>query len=78
MIRVSASPDQRYGVRLLNGVSSLGARQEIIKTAVEAAKKGIAVVEWTVPGKQKAARHNRAELINAEYRRQILGLWPKD
>jgi hypothetical protein len=71
MIKVTASPDQRYGVTLANGVSKMGSRQETIRTALEAAKKGIAVSGWVVPGKEKIARHHRAELIHAAYRREL-------
>jgi len=45
----------------------MGARKAIIKTAIEAAKEGIAVVAWTMPGKEKLARHHRSELIHAAY-----------
>ena len=71
MIKVNASQDQRYGVTLSNGVSMMGARQAIIKMAIEAAKEGVAVVAWTVPGKHKLDRQHRAELIHAAYRRQL-------
>ena len=69
MIKLNASPEMRDGVTLSNGVSKLGARQEMIKAAVEAAKEGISAVAWTVPGKEKLARHHRAELIHAAYQR---------
>lgn len=72
MIKATDRPDQRYGVTLASGVSKMGARQNIIKTASEVAKKGIAVGEWTVLGKEKIARQHRAELIHSAYRRQ----WP--
>jgi hypothetical protein len=71
MVKVSASPDQRYGVTLANGVLKMGARQEIIKTALEAAKLGIAVIGWIIPGREKLVRHHRAELIHAAYRREL-------
>jgi len=50
----------------------------MIKAAVEAAKEGISLVAWTVPGKEKLARQHRAELIDAAFQRQILSLHPKD
>jgi hypothetical protein len=72
MIKVNASPDQRYGVTLSNGVSRLGGRGAIINTAVEAAKQGIAIEAWTVPGNLESDRHYRAVLIYTEYERRML------
>ncbi len=71
MIKVNSSPDQRYGVTLSNGVSRLGGRLAIIKTAVEAAKQGVAIEAWTVPGSLAADRHYRAVLAYTEYERQL-------
>lgn len=71
MIRVSASPDQRYGVTLSDGVSIMGMRQAVLKTALDAAGKGIAVVEWIVPGKERIARRHRGELIQSAYLRRL-------
>jgi hypothetical protein len=71
MIKLKASPDMHYGVTLSNGVSKMGSRKAIIKTAVEAAKEGIAVVAWTVPGKLKISRHHRGELVHAEYQADL-------
>ena len=71
MIKVNASQDKRYGVTLSNGVSVMGARQVIIKTAAEAAKEGICVVAWTVPGKQNVRRLHAAEFLHSEYQRQL-------
>jgi|GEM_PF-2756274 len=70
MIKLNASPDMRYGVRLSNGAAKMGPRREILTIAIEAAKMGVEVVAWTVPGKQKLDRVHRAELIHAEYRRE--------
>jgi hypothetical protein len=44
MIKLNASPEMRDGVTLSNGVSKLGARQEMIKAAVERAKEGVSAV----------------------------------
>jgi hypothetical protein len=78
MVKISASPDTRYGVTLSNGVSTMGARGLILQTAVEAAKEGISVASWIVPGKLKLRRHHGAELLHAEYERQMLALQPRD
>jgi hypothetical protein len=48
---MSVLTNQRYGVTLTNGVSRLGGRDVLIKTAVEAAKQGIAVEATDSPGK---------------------------
>jgi hypothetical protein len=72
MVKISASPDTRYGVTLSNGVSTMGARRVILKTAVEAGNKDISVASWIVPGKHKLRRRHGAELLHAEYVRQML------
>jgi len=74
MIKISPSPDMRYGVTLLNSVSMMGSRKVILKTAVEAGKEGISVAIWIVPGKLKLERRHGAELLPAEYVRQMLAL----
>ena len=43
MVKLNASPDMRYGVRLSNGVSKMGPRREILTIAIEAAKVGVEV-----------------------------------
>jgi hypothetical protein len=78
MVKISASPDTRYGVTLSNGVSTMGARRLILETAIEAAKEGISVASWIVPGKLKLRRRHGAELLHAEYVRQMLPLRPMD
>jgi hypothetical protein len=78
MVKLNASPDMRYGVRLSNGVSKMGPRREILTIAIEAAKVGVEVVTWTVPGKQKIDRLHRAELIHTEYRGELPVLRPND
>jgi hypothetical protein len=78
MVKINPSPDTRYGVTLSNGVSKMGARKGILDFAIRAARDGITVVAWIVPGKLKVKRHNSAELLNGEYQRQILLLRPKD
>jgi hypothetical protein len=71
MIKVSASPDHRYGVTLSDGVSIMGMRQAIIKSALDAAGKGISVVEWIVPGKEKITRKNRGDLLHSAYLQRL-------
>jgi hypothetical protein len=44
----------------------------IINTAVEAAKQGIAIEAWTVPGNLESDRHCRAVLIYTEYEQMLL------
>jgi hypothetical protein len=78
LIKVNASPDGRYGVTLPNGVSKLGGRRTIINFALEAAKEGLAVVAWIIPGKEELDRDYRAAFIHAEYERQLLILRSKD
>jgi len=77
MVKISTSPDTRYGVTLSNGVSTMGARRLILKTAVEAGKEDISVASWIVPGKQKLRRCHGAELLHAEYLRQMLASPPR-
>ena len=78
MVKISPSPDARYGVTLSNRASTMGARRLILKTAVEAGKEGISVAIWIVPGRHKLRRRHGAELLLAEYARQMLALPPKE
>ena len=77
MVKIIASPDTRYGVRLSNRVSTIGARGLRLKAAIEAAKEGISVASWIVPGKLKLRRRHGAELLHAQYERQMLALPPR-
>ena len=56
--------------QVIEWCAKMGPRREILTIAIEAAKMGVEVVAWTVPGKQKLDRVHRAELIHAEYRRE--------
>jgi hypothetical protein len=56
---------------LSDGVSIMGMRQAIIKSALDAARKGISVVEWIVPGKERIARKNRGDLLHSAYLQRL-------
>ena len=70
-MKLNTGPDMRYGAEFTSGKTIVGSRKKVLIEAIEAAKKGVFVVAWDVPGMTELIKKQRREALDQEYRAEI-------